>query len=278
MGLFRAVGDRLGEANAIAAQGQMAVLGGDQEAGDHLLAQAAALYQAIGSLYSVAAQTGNCGLALLRAGEPERARPYLLQAAQLFTEMGLQDHAQQCLRAAGEAADPVESRAQIEQALPSLRQSGNRELLVQALNALQEVSRQQEDWSAVQIAAEELIALGAANADTWSALGDARSNQSDEAGAVEAYAQAVSLAGDRAMLRRNFANSLITLGRLDEAAAQLKAAEVVDPDSPFLALRWAELAKAQGDPLEAERWATEALRRQPEWDEAQQILDWVREQ
>lgn len=77
------------------------------------------------------------------------------------------------------------------------------------------------------------------------------------------------------MLRRNYANSLIALGRLDEAATQLAAAAELEPDAPYLALRRAELAKARGDRDEATRWATEALRRQPDWDEAQALLTWA---
>jgi hypothetical protein len=53
----------------------------------------------------------------------------------------------------------------------------------------------------------------------------------------------------------------------------LDAAEALDPDALYLALRRAELAKARGDQPEAERWADEALRRQPDWDEAQALLD-----
>ena len=93
-------------------------------------------------------------------------------------------------------------------------------------------------------AAEELIALSFASGDVWTALADARSNLNDEAAAAEAYAQAVALAPDQAMLRRNYANSLIALGRLDEAASHLDTAETLDPDSPYLALRRAELAKS----------------------------------
>jgi tetratricopeptide (TPR) repeat protein len=129
-----------------------------------------------------------------------------------------------------------------------------------------------EDWDAVIAAADELVSLDVADAETWAGLADARSNQNDEPGAVEAYAQAVALAPDQPMLRRNYANSLLALGRLDEAAAQLDAAEQLDPDAPYLALRRAELAQARGDRQEAGRWAQEALRRWPGWEEAQAVL------
>ncbi|GIK75748.1 MAG: hypothetical protein BroJett021_47360 [Chloroflexota bacterium] len=62
---------------------------------------------------------------------------------------------------------------------------------------------------------------------------------------------------------------------LDEAAAQLAVAARLEPDAPYLALRYAELAKARKNCNEAAEWATEALRRQPEWVEAQEILAWA---
>ena len=88
--------------------------------------------------------------------------------------------------------------------------------------------------------------------------------------------KAISSIYDIGVNYRNYANSLIENGRLDEAHTVLDAAEQVQPFSPYLALRWAELAKARSDRDEAARWATEALRRQPGWDEAQTLLDWAR--
>jgi Tfp pilus assembly protein PilF len=198
---------------------------GDQEEADRLLEQAIAIYSAIGARYHVAAQTGNYGWALLRVGKPDRARPYLLRAAQLFAEMGLDDYAERHLQAAGVPTDPREMRILLEQALPVLRQGGDQTQLSQALTMLRELAHQGEDWRTVLSTCEELIALGAGDADTWAALGDARSNLGDEAAAAEAYAQAVALAPEQAMLRRNYAHALINLGRLDEAAAQIDAAE-----------------------------------------------------
>jgi len=45
----------------------------------------------------------------------------------------------------------------------------------------------------------------------------------------------------------------------------------LEPDAAYLALRRAELAQARGDRAEALRWAQEALRRRPGWEEAEQI-------
>ena len=82
-------------------------------------------------------------------------------------------------------------------------------------------------------------------------------------GAADAYRQAVALAPREPMLRRNYADSLIRAGRLDEAARQLDAAEKLEPGAPLLALHRAELARARGDRVGTRRWAAESLRRQP---------------
>jgi len=66
------------------------VVNRQQEQADRLLSEAIAIYRAIGDRYSIAAKIGNYGLALLRAGKSEQAKPYLLQAAELFEEMGLE--------------------------------------------------------------------------------------------------------------------------------------------------------------------------------------------
>ena len=74
------------------------------------------------------------------------------------------------------------------------------------------------------------------------------------------------------MLRRNYGDSLIRAGRLDEAARQLDAAEKLEPAAPLLALHRAELAQARGDQVGTQRWAEETLRRQPGMREALALL------
>ncbi|MCX7839081.1 MAG: hypothetical protein N2559_06450, partial [Anaerolineae bacterium] len=98
--LYRAVGARLGEANVLAARGRLFLLSDPKQA-DVLLDQAIQIYKQIGDRYSVPAQIGNYGWALLRLGEADRARPYLLRAAELFDEIGLNDYAARHRRAAG---------------------------------------------------------------------------------------------------------------------------------------------------------------------------------
>jgi len=277
LALYKAVGDRLGEANVLAAQGQLALVQEDQSTADRLLAQAITIYKAIGDRYSVAAQIGNYGWALLRYSQADRARSYLLQAADLFDAIGLEDYATRHRQAATaeQHFSPAELKPKLEQAIQDFRQAGDITRLIQAFTALREVCMELQDWSGVVAAAEGLLELNSADAATWAALADAHSNLHAESAAAEAYAQAVTLAPKQAMLRRNYANSLIALGRLDEAAMQLDTAQQLEPDAPYLALRRAELAKARQDRHVAMEWAQEALRRRAGWDEAQAILAWA---
>jgi hypothetical protein len=66
----------------------------------NILAVALVIYRSTGDRYSVAAETGSYGAALFNAGDKGRARPYLLEAARLFEEMGLPELAVPALRAA----------------------------------------------------------------------------------------------------------------------------------------------------------------------------------
>jgi len=78
----------------------LTLINADQAAADRLLEQALAIYRTIGDRYSVPAQIGNYGWTLWRIGRHEQARPYLLQAADLFAEMGLVDYAERYRSAA----------------------------------------------------------------------------------------------------------------------------------------------------------------------------------
>ncbi|MCX6033317.1 MAG: C25 family cysteine peptidase [Chloroflexi bacterium] len=278
LGLFRAVGARLGEANVLQAQGQMALAAGVIEQGMALMEAARSLYAAVGARAGLA----NVGIMLGRyaaaRGDYAAAIQYMQPAADFGMAINHPMGPQLQAEIAGWQAqlvwqqDPAAVRDALQQAATDARASGDREALAQALAGLLQVGQRLEAWGEVAAAAEELIALGFADGDAWAALADARSNLNDEAAAAEAYAQAVALAADQAMLRRNYANSLLALGRLGEAGIQIDAAEALDPDSPYLALRRAELAKAQNDRREAARWAREALRRQPGWEEAKTVL------
>lgn len=106
LSLYRAVGDRLGQANTLAAQGQVALINDEQTKAAELLDQALTIYRVIGDRYSVAAKIANYGWALRRVGRYSEARPYLQQAAELFAEMGLEDYAERHRQAAAQSEPP----------------------------------------------------------------------------------------------------------------------------------------------------------------------------
>ena len=56
------------------------------------------------------------------------------------------------------------------------REQGNRGGLIETLKALADVCLRLEDWPGAIAAAEELVALRAADAEIWAGLGDARLN------------------------------------------------------------------------------------------------------
>jgi hypothetical protein len=91
------------EAQQIIEQGTAALLAGDQQSADELLAAAIRRYQQIGDQYAIAAHTGNYGWALRRAGRRAEAGDYLARAAELFAALGLADFAERHQSAAAES-------------------------------------------------------------------------------------------------------------------------------------------------------------------------------
>ena len=100
LAIYQDIGDRLGEANTLAALSRLALQQGRDEEARALLQQAVDLHAAIGSRYDVAADLGNFGLVLRDLGRLEEARPYLLQAAEMFEVIGLHDRAERHRQAA----------------------------------------------------------------------------------------------------------------------------------------------------------------------------------
>lgn len=92
------------QADALIARGRALLDGGDLQAATDLLNQAVKLYWAAGEQYSAAAQIGNYGWALRRKGRADLARPYLIQAADLFAQLGLAEFAERHRAAAEDLA------------------------------------------------------------------------------------------------------------------------------------------------------------------------------
>ena len=241
LGLYRAVGDRLGEANVLKAQGDVLRSQGQYDQAHQRYQAALALYRAIGVRQGEANAYLGFGRLALAQGQPEEARRWTEQAIALHAaNQSRYDVALDCetLAKAWQALGDVDAAvAALRRAADNYREIG---LLDRAISALTD-------------------------------LGDLLDEAGRQEETLAVYGEAVALAPDHAMLRRNYANTLIKLGRLDEAAAQLDAAEALEPDAAYLALRRAELAQARGDRAEALRWAQEALRRRPGWAEAEQI-------
>jgi len=104
LAIYQDIGARLGEANTLAGLSRLALREGREEEARALLQQAVDRHVAIDDRYSVAADLGNFGLALREMGRQEEARPYLLQAAEIFAQIGLSELAAQALQAAGAEA------------------------------------------------------------------------------------------------------------------------------------------------------------------------------
>ncbi len=92
--LFRAIKDRLGEANTLGGIARLQ-LHNNEVQGKETLEKALAASKSIGDQYSVAAHLGNFGITYFDLGKPEKAKPYLLEAAELFEEINLPDQAKQ---------------------------------------------------------------------------------------------------------------------------------------------------------------------------------------
>jgi len=88
LGLFRAVGDRLGEASTYGSMSRLQVQLGNIARGEELLAHAVALHQQIASRYDVAVDYGNFAIVLYNRGEKQRAREYAAKAEPLYASIG----------------------------------------------------------------------------------------------------------------------------------------------------------------------------------------------
>lgn len=83
------------------------------------------------------------------------------------------------------------------------------------------------------------------HAGAYNNLGYAHEVAKDLNAALVAYNRAIVLQPDYAMWRRNRANTLIDLGRLDEAEAEIAAARTLEPDAPRLAALDQALSQAR---------------------------------
>ena len=160
LAIYPAIGARLGEANTLAGLSRLALREGREEA-RALLQQAVDLHVAIGSRYSVAADLGNFGLVLRDMGRQEEARPYLLQAAEIFAQIGLSELAAQMLRAAGaEAVSLHPAVARMAPLLLALVAVAAGEIRGEAARPVREAlaaMAQTQDWAALAGALQRVL-------------------------------------------------------------------------------------------------------------------------
>lgn len=85
--LFKAVGDKLGEANVLAALSLVAIGEGRLEEAEDQLEQIIQMRRAIHNLYNEGADYGNFAIALLQAGYKEKAKGYAEKARLIFEKI-----------------------------------------------------------------------------------------------------------------------------------------------------------------------------------------------
>ena len=246
LGLFQAVGDRLGEANVLQAQGDVLRILREYTQAEEHYQQALALYQLTGARQGEA----NSFLGLGRLALAQEDWP----VARSMTEEAVARHTAN--------QDRYSTALDCETLAQACTGAGDSEA---AMSALRIAASNYSEIGLLDRAASVLTNLG---------------NLFDEAerleDGLEIYVEAAALLPDAGWLQRNVADSLIRIVRLDEAEAQLDRAAQIEPDAPYLALHRAALAKARGDRAAGREWAEEALRRSPDWEEAQALLDWGR--
>ena len=245
MGLFQAVGARLGEANVLQAQGDVRRILREYDQASENYQQALALYRLIGARQGEANSflgLGRLALAqedwqMAREMTEEAVKRHMTNQDRYSTGLDCETLAQACIG----AGDKDAAMAALRLAASNYREIGLPDRAASALtnlgNLLDEAER-----------AEDGLAV---------------------------YAEIAVLLPEAGWVQRNYAESLIRLERLDEAEAQLDRAGALEPDAPYLALHRASLAKARNDRAGAQEWAEESLRRNPGWDEAQALWDWA---
>jgi tetratricopeptide (TPR) repeat protein len=87
--LFKEIGDRLGEANVLAALCRLSLKSGDTPSAEKQLEAVVAMRRLIGDLYSEGADYGNFAIALLNLGQKAKAMQYALKARAIFEKINL---------------------------------------------------------------------------------------------------------------------------------------------------------------------------------------------
>ena len=286
LGLFQAVGDRLGEANVLQAQGDILSFQDKRDEALEKYARALGLFQAVGDRLGEANVLQAQGDVLRILREYTQAEEHYQQALALYQLTGARQGEANSFLGLGRLALAQEdwpvARSMTEEAVA--RHTANQDRYSTALDcetlaqACTGAGDSEAAMSALRIAASNYSEIGLLDraASVLTNLGNLFDEAERLEDGLEIYVEAAALLPDAGWLQRNVADSLIRIVRLDEAEAQLDRAAQIEPDAPYLALHRAALAKARGDRAAGREWAEEALRRSPDWEEAQALLDWGR--
>ncbi|MBI4671119.1 MAG: tetratricopeptide repeat protein [Chloroflexi bacterium] len=240
-GLFRDVGARLGEANTLVAQGQL-LLVDDPKRADALLEQAIELFHQIGDRYSVPAQIGNYGWALLRLNQAERAQSYFSRAAELFEQVGMANFAEQCRTMVSRietgkiltTADAMYKEKNFEQAAAEFRRAIESEPSARAWNGLGSTLESLERYDEAIDAYTHAITLEPDSAYLYRNRAGIEYQRKNYERAVMDFRRATELASDDSYAWNGLGNTLESLERYDEAIDAYSHAIALDSDSAYL--------------------------------------------
>ena len=255
--IYRAMGDRLGEANCIRALGDVHVQLAEYAEARARYEEAQPIYRAIGDRLGEA----NCIRALgdvhVMLAEYAEARARYAEAQPIYRAIGARLGEANCIKALGDVhvqlSEYAAARARYEEAQPIYRAIGARLGEANCIQALGDVSLEEGDEAAALAAYrgafERYMALGLPNAaaNAITAQATVYNRRKEYLLSLPLYSQAVELASDDPMWYRNRALCYINLKDAEHALADLETAARLQPDHPYLHARRGDVALLQGD-------------------------------
>jgi tetratricopeptide (TPR) repeat protein len=91
--------------------------------------------------------------------------------------------------------------------------------------------------------------------------------------AAEAFREAIARNPDHVQARNNLARALIADNRLDEALAQLRAAERLDPGFVYTLFNLGDVLQRQGQPTQAAAYFVKVVELDPSFPGAARALE-----
>ncbi len=290
LGLYRAVGARLGEANVLKALGDVQQFRKETDAALASYQQALGLYRAVGARLGEANVLKALGFEALSQGAFAQSLEYLQQAQVLYDQIGDKYSQARNLLAGAEAqfklGNTLEALIALGRSARLADSIGMPPLRLAALEALGEISKLSGNWTVLNDLLRELLtahpddvglllrqadlyyaqkdfdralseyrgltarALGGAAA--WAGLGNVLSALKRYADAAHAYTQAIALQPEEPWLYRNRAEMWLELNQLEEAERDISEAARLDPEHAYTHGRQGYLALARGQFADAQ--------------------------